>query len=165
MRVGDFWVFIHQPVMVTTPNELKAYFATIAADLNCDFVYGDSERIINRQLSNLRYPVLWLEVPSIGLSRNGGLIRTFRSAFLTLTDKALDDWEGQDNALDEMHSLTEQVLQRMQADSEELPVPFLFDMAGAQSEYKAKWSPDDDWGWRTEFELVGAACDNEDCCD
>lgn len=151
--------------MVTTPGELKAYFADIAADLGCSFVYGNSERILNRQSSDLVYPVLWLEIPEISLRRSGTLHREFQSAFLCLTDRAADDFEGQDTALDEMHTLTEQVLQRMQADSEATPVPFLFDMAGARSEYKGKWSADDDWGWRTEFELTGAACESEDCCD
>lgn len=151
--------------MVTTPADLKAYFAEIAADLGCSFVYGNSERILNRQSSDLVYPVLWLEIPEISLRRSGTLHREFQSAFLCLTDRAADDFEGQDTALDEMHTLTEQVLQRMQADSEATPVPFLFDMAGARSEYKGKWSADDDWGWRTEFELTGAACESEDCCD
>lgn len=151
--------------MVTTPAELKAYFADIAADLNVSFVYGNSERILNRQLSSLTYPVLWLEIPEMRLTRSGTLQREFASAFLCLTDRASDDFDGQDTALDEMHTLTEQVLQRMQADSEASPVPFVFDMAGARSEYKGKWSADDDWGWRTEFELIGAACETADCCD
>lgn len=151
--------------MVTTPGELKAYFADIAADLGASFVYGNSERILNRQLSNLTYPVLWLEIPEMRLRRDGTLKREFQSAFLCLTDRAADDFDGQDTALDEMHTLTEQVLQRMQADSEAHPVPFEFDMASARSEYKGKWSADDDWGWRTEFDLVGAACETEECCD
>lgn len=151
--------------MVSTPGQLKTYFADIAADLGCDFVYGNSERILNRQSSSLVYPVLWLEIPDISLKRTGSLTRIFQSAFLCLTDRAVDDFDGQDAALDEMHTLTEQILQRMQADSEAQPVPFIFDMSSARSEYKGKWSADDDWGWRTEFEMEGAACESEDCCD
>lgn len=151
--------------MIRTPAELKAYFADIAADLGCSFVYGNSERILNRQLSNLTYPVLWLEVPAIRLKRDGTLQREFQTAFLCLSDTPPGDFEAQDTALDAMHTLTEQVLQRMQADSETQPVPFLFDMANANSEYKGQWSADDDWGWRTEFDLTGAACESEDCCE
>lgn len=143
---------------VRTPGELKAYLAGIATDLGCSFEYGNSERILNRQLGDLVYPVLWLEVPDIRMRREGTLMREFQSAFLLLSNKEPDDYAGHDAALDAMHALTEQVLQRIQADSESLPVPFLFDMAWAKSEYKGKWSADDDWGWRTEFELVGAAC-------
>jgi hypothetical protein len=152
--------------MITSPATLKSYFESIATDLGCSFVFGNSERILNRQQSGLQYPVLWLEIPEIRLFRNGTLQREFRSAFLCLTDRPADDFDGQDTALDEMHTLTEQVLQKMQADSEDIdPTPFLFDMANAFSEYKGKWSADDDWGWRTEFELIGAACESEDCCD
>lgn len=149
---------------ILTPADLKAYFATIADDLGCSFEYGNSERILNRQLSELQYPVLWLEIPDISLQRNGTLQRQFQSAFLCLSDAPADDYTGQDAALDAMHALTEQVLQRLQADSETQPTPFLFDMATARSEYKGKWSADDDWGWRTEFDLIGAACEDPDCC-
>lgn len=151
--------------MITSPATLKAYFAALASELGCSFVFGNSERILNRQQSDLQYPVLWLEIPEMRLIRNGTLQREFHSAFLCLTDRPADDFEGQDAALDEMHTLTEQVLQRMQADSESHPIPFLFDMHNAMSEYKGKWSADDDWGWRTEFELIGAACETEACCE
>lgn len=151
--------------MIRTPAELKAYFAAIAADLGCTFVYGNSERILNRQSTGMIYPCLWLEIPEMRLVRNGSLQRVFSTAFLCLTDSPADDFDGQDNALDSMHALTEQVLQRLQSDSEASPVPFLFDMAGAASEYKGKWSADDDWGWRTEIEITGGACESEDCCD
>lgn len=151
--------------MIRNIADLKVYFAAVAADLGCSFEFGNSERILNRQLSDLQYPVLWLEIPDIRMRREGTLYREFQGAFLCLSDAPTDDYAGQDSALDAMYALTEQVLQRMQADSETLPMPFLFDMASARSEYKGKWSADDDWGWRTEFELTGAACENPDCCD
>ncbi len=151
--------------MITNPATLKLYFAELAAEFGCSFVYGNSDRILNRQLSSLKYPVLWLETPEMRLRRNGTLVRDFHTAFLCLTDAPGGAEDVQDDALDEMHLLTEQVLQRMQADSETHPTPFLFDMEGAISEQKYKWSGDDDWGWRTEFELTGAACETEDCCE
>lgn len=151
--------------MITTPAELKAYFAALATDLGCSFEYGNSERILNRQLSQMQYPLLWLEVPEIRLIREGGLKRRFTTAFLFLSNADIDDYAGQDTALDDMYALTEQALQRLQADSDAHPTPFEFDMENAASEYKGKWSADDDWGWRTEFVLVGAACETEDCCD
>lgn len=151
--------------MIRTPAELKAYFAALATEFGCSFEYGNSERILNRQSSQLTYPLIWLEIPDVLLQRDGVLTRRMQSAFLCLSNAPADDYAGQDTALDEMHALTEQILQRMQADSEAQPTPFLFDMAGARSEYKGKWSADDDWGWRTEFDLVGGACEAEDCCD
>lgn len=151
--------------MIKTPADLKAYFAAVAADLGASFEYGNSERILNRQQGDLVYPLIWLEVPEVSLRREGTLFRRFEAAFVCLENKEPDDYAGQDDALDAMHTLAEKVLQRLLADSEALPVPFIFDMAGARSEYKGKWSADDDWGWRTEFMLDGAACENEDCCD
>lgn len=151
--------------MIASPTELKTYFASLAADLGCSFEYGNSERILNRQLGELTYPLLWLEVPTMQLTReHGPLCRKFQSVFLCLNNREPDDYAGQDTALDDMHMLTERVLQRMQADSRTHPVPFVFDMAWATTEHKAKWSADDDWGWATEFELVGAACEEENCC-
>jgi hypothetical protein len=151
--------------MIYTPADLKTYFATLAATVGCSFVYGNSERILNRQLSNLVYPVLWLETPEVTRSRNGVLSRQFSAAFLCLSDKPVDDYTGQDAAMDAMFEKTELILQTMQADSEAHPSPFVFDMANARSEEKLKWSADDDWGWRTEFELIGAACETADCCE
>lgn len=151
--------------MIATPGELKAYFATIAVDMGISFEYGNSARILGRQLDSLTYPLLWLEVPGIQLTReHGPLMRKFQSTFLCLTNREPDDYAAQDAALDDMHTLTERVLQRMQADSRTQPVPFIFDMGWATTDHKAKWSADDDWGWATEFELVGAACEEEDCC-
>lgn len=152
--------------MIKTPADLKDYFAALATALNCSFEYGNSERILNRQLSNLTYPLLWLEVPDVRLIRDGGLKREFLCAFLFLSDAAVDDFAGQHTRLDEMFLLTEQALQTLQASStDEFPAPFDFDMEQAHSQYKAKWSADDDWGWRTEFRLIGAACETADCCD
>lgn len=151
---------------IHTPADLKDYFQGIATALGCDFAYGNSEKILNRQSSNLRYPVLWLEIPEIRLQRDGGLKREFASAFLILSDAPVDDFDAQDTRLDETFLLTEQVLQMLQSGSEdEYPAPYDFDMENSKSEHKPKWSADDDWGWRTEFTLMGAACEDLDCCD
>lgn len=152
--------------MIKTPADLKDYFAALATALGCSFEFGNSERIIQRQLSQLTYPLLWLEHPEVRLLRDGGLKREFQCAFLFLSNADVDDFAGQHTRLDEMFALTEQALQMLQASStDEFPAPFDFDMEQAQSQYKGKWSADDDWGWRTEFRLIGAACETADCCD
>lgn len=151
--------------MITTPAELKTYFAGLATALGCSFEYGNSERILNRQNSQLIYPVLWLEVPDIQTLRDGGLKLKFSTAITFLTNADADDYSGQDGALDAMFALTMQALRQIMADSDTYPTPFEFDMAEAISEYKQKWSADDDWGWRTEFTLTGAACEYAGCCE
>ncbi|RTL04786.1 hypothetical protein EKK58_09710 [Candidatus Dependentiae bacterium] len=150
---------------MTTPADLKSYFEQLASTLGVSFVYGPSEKILNPELSGLQYPVIWLEVPMVARRRNGTLHTHFKSAFLCLSDKPVGDANGDITAMDEMYELTVQVLQKMQEDSEAVPVPFLFDQDGAESEYIGPWSADADWGWRTEFELTGGACENADCCD
>lgn len=150
--------------MITTPAELRAKFAEIATDLGCSFAYGNSDQILNRQTSSIQYPILWLEIPDIKLIRMGGLHRAYGISLLCLSDKAVNDLDGEANALDAMYLLTEQVLQRLQLDASATPAPFIFDMDGVVSEYKGAWSADDDWGWRTNIEIIGAACESADCC-
>ena len=147
--------------MISTLNEYRDYFKSLATSLDLDFVYGGSDRILNRQTADLKYPCLWLEIPDISLLRNGGLKRRFVGAFMLLSDAPADDWTAQDNALDTALSLTDTILRRMYADAQN--GQFEFDMAGADLTYKAKLSADDDWGWHTEFSLIGVACDCEDC--
>lgn len=135
----------------------------MATTLGCSFEMGNSERILNRQSSQLQYPLLWLEYPEVGRQRNGQLMREWHGAFLFLTDKSPDDYAGQNSALDEMLTLTEQALGLMQTDAEATPPTFLFNQDEAESQYKGKWSADDDWGWRTEFTLKTPICECEDC--
>jgi len=152
--------------MIKTASDLRDYFQALATALGCSFVYGASDRILNRQNSQLVYPVLWLEVPEIQMIRSGGLKRRFSSAFIFLSNADWDDEAGQNARLDEMYLLTEQALQTLQASAtDNFPPQFDFDMESASSQHKPKWSADDDWGWRTEFELIGAACESPDCCD
>lgn len=152
--------------MIKSASDLKDYFAALATALGCSFEYGDSSRILNRQHSQLQYPVLWLEVPEVRMMRSGGLKRRFFSAFTFLSNADWDDEAGQNTRLDEMWLLTEQALQTLQASAtDNYPPQFDFDMESASSAYKQRWSADDDWGWRTEFELIGAVCENPDCCD
>lgn len=150
---------------MTSLTDLKDYFAFKADDLGLSFAFGASERILNRQSGQLEYPVLWLEVPDISVFRDGGLKKRFRGAFVILDCRAADDYDGQDASLDAMWAKTEALLASIQQDSEDGAVEFDFDMSRCESQHKPKFSADDDWGWRTEFSIVGAACESPDCCD
>lgn len=150
--------------MIRTPNQYRDYFKSLALSLGLDFVYGGSDRILNRQTADLTYPCLWLEIPDMALIRNGGLKRQFHGAFMLLSDAPADGWKEQDDALDACAVWTEKVLQRMYSDAYNHRL-FEFDMSGAESTFKARFSADDDWGWHTEFSLIGGACEEPDCCD
>lgn len=147
------------------PSDLRAYFETIATGLGLSFVYGASERILNRQSSNLQYPVLWLEKPTLRHFRSGGYKTIFESAFIVLIGCQPDDYDQIDAAQDTAWKWTNKVLQRLTAGADALPAEFEFDPGNTSSDVIEAWSADCDTGWRTEFQLIGEGCEFDDCCD
>jgi hypothetical protein len=123
-----------------------------------DFVMGGSERILNRENSIINYPVVWLEIPDISWINDGGLKRRYSGAFVVLMSAPQDDWTREDADLDTTLTITNKILARMQYDAQDEGL-FEFDIEGATTNHKGKWSGDNDWGWRTEFELIGDACE------
>lgn len=149
--------------MITDLTSYKNHLATVAADLDLHFVFGSSERILMQQLGDIEYPCLWLGKPSVRLVRDGGLHRKFVGEFWLLDHADVDDYAGQDAKLNSTFILTEKVLQRLQADAD--AQQFIFEMSEASSDPKEKFSADDCLGWVTDFTLLGAACETEDCCN
>lgn len=123
-----------------------------------DFVIGGSERILNRENQIIQYPVLWLEVPDISWINEGGLKRRYAGAFVVLMAAPSDDWTQEDQDLDTTLLITNKILAKMQYDADNGD-EFEFEIEGANTTHKGKWSGDNDWGWRTEFDLVGEACE------
>jgi len=147
---------------VTDYESFVAYFRNLA-DVNValqDFVVGNSERILNRETSIINYPILWLEVPEIGIYQRGGYKERYSSAFLVLKNAPGDDWTQEETDLKETQAIVRQILVRMQDDAE--TGLFDFDINGCTIMHKGKWSGDNDWGWRVEFELT---IDITDCTD
>lgn len=147
--------------MIKSVNQYKAYFAALAAAKGLSFVYGGSERIINRQAMDIQYPCLWLGIPEIRRKREGGLKKIFDGWFIILTDAATDDYAEQDNNLDEMEKKTEELIAQMSDDA--LALQFEFDAEDAVSHYRARQTADDAWGWFTEFQLTGLHKQNSTC--
>ena len=139
------------------PSDLRAYFETIATGLGLSFVYGASERILNRQSSNLQYPVLWLEKPTLRHFRSGGYKTIFESAFIVLIGCQPDDYDQIDAAQDTAWKWTNKVLQRLTAGTDALPAEFEFDPGNTSSDVIEAWSADCDTGWRTEFQLINSS--------
>jgi hypothetical protein len=147
------------------PSDLSIYFKAIADALEISFVYGASERILNRQSSNLEYPVLWLEKPSMSRETGGGYRAKFQSAFVVLISCPVDDYEAEDAAQDLAWELTEKILNRMAIEADEAPPMFEFDVRDSSSDIVERWSGDNDTGWRTEFMLVSSYCQTDDYWD
>lgn len=132
-----------------------AYFKALATSFGFSFEYGGSERILNRQSSQLRYPVLWLEVPDVRLIGSGGLRRNFVGAFCLLNNVEPDDYAAQDAILDDLLDKCVLITQQMRTDVEQNHL-FEFDPDGTTYEARTKWSADDDFGWRVSYTIIGA---------
>lgn len=144
-----------------TPNDIRLLFSGLATAMGMSFQYGSSERILNRQSSDLNYPVLWLEKPTVQRIRSGGYKQRFDCAFVVLIACQPDDYTAIDQAQDESFMLTERILNRLGYGAEELNL-YEFDREGAQSESLEGWSADADTGWRTEVSITaGVHCETD----
>lgn len=143
------------------PSDLRQFFANIAEQLEMDFVYGSTERILNRQSSNLNYPVLWLEKPSMRRQQSAGYRAIFESAFVVLVACRPDDYDEIDTAQDTAWELTEKVINRLAAEHDLLPPTFEFHAERCVSEVVEAWSADADTGWRTEFFITSNFCNSD----
>jgi len=150
---------------VKTPNDLRLLFSGLATALDISFQYGSSERILNRQSSNLIYPVLWLEKPDVQRIRSGGYKQRYDAAFAVLIACQPDDYTAINKAQDDAFMLTERILNRLTFGAE-LEVDggplYEFDRNGCESQPIEGWSADADTGWRTEFTLIfGVHCETD----
>ncbi len=146
--------------MITTPASFRDYFQKMAADFTCSFSYGSEIRILNRQLSQIQYPLFWLEQPTVRHVREGVLMREYRTGFLFLNNVSPDDEQAQDEASEQMFNLAHQALLRLETDAD--AGAFIFDISDCSMDIKEAWSPDDDYGWRVEIVLL-TAIECEDC--
>ena len=83
---------------IETFIQFKDYFKGFKDTLGIkDFVFGDSNRILNAQNSVLDYPVFWLHTPDIKPYESGGRKNRFTSDFLILKAAAVDDYDQQES--------------------------------------------------------------------
>lgn len=117
------------------------------------FVYGGSDRVLNRQPADLTYPCLWLGVPEVRRRKEGTLKKTFDGWFVVMSDAPIDDLDMQDAAIDAMEALTEEIVAQMYDDYINA-LQFEFEPGDTVSHFKPRQTPDDAWGWLTEFNLI-----------
>ena len=139
--------------MISSLDTYKSYFNGLATELGCSFVYANKGRLIDKQLSQIVYPVLWVPVPDVRLAIEDGKQYIFQGAAVFLTNAAADDYEAQDSALNSMLSLATAAIEKLMDDS---PGNFVFDADGVAMDHVAFWSGDNDWGWKLEFEIGGS---------
>lgn len=144
--------------MINSYAGFTAYFRTLIAGIPDikQFVVGGAERILNRNRSTINYPIFWLEIPDVSITRGGSTgdySATFSSAFIILRNAQTDDWSREDQDLDLCLQLVYRVLVAMKNSADE-DNEFTFDLNNVSVEHKGKWGDDNDWGWRVGFSLT-----------
>jgi hypothetical protein len=141
---------------MTSYSEYVDYFRTLAAAHSKlkQFVVGGSERILNRNRTTIEYPILWLEVPEVSMSRGGSETEysaIFSGAFLVLENAQPDNWEREDADLNNTLNICMQILARMESDAD--ADEWSISLDNINIEHKGRWGDDNDWGWRVNFEI------------
>ncbi len=143
--------------MQNTLPDFIAYFRTLATEhvgLK-DFVLGPTQRIIAGSRDGLKYPLLWLELPSLALlDKDSTSPQGKRHAALVVLDSAsLKDYADQDAKWASTEALALDVLSRMRRDYK-LREFLGFELDGILLEAVATLTQAGEIGWRFEFSLT-----------
>jgi hypothetical protein len=145
--------------MINNVSSFQQYFKDFADSntaLNGSFYYGNADRIIGAHRSQLVYPVLWLETPTVQPVMRGGTQSSFgmvfQSAFVILHNAQGDITEDEqktieDNTLAIAWDLIRTIFASAEADE------FDFDMTTTRIEPINTFMVDNDHGWRVEFSI------------
>lgn len=141
---------------MTSYSDYIAYFRDLAAAHSKlkQFVVGGSERILNRNRTTIEYPIFWLEVPEVSMSRGGSETEystIFSGAFLVLENAQPDNWEREDADLNNTLNICLQILDRIERDAD--GAQWSINLEAVVLEHKGRWGDDNDWGWRVNFDL------------
>jgi hypothetical protein len=137
----------------------KEYFENLVAKNKAlkSFYLGDSERIISKQRSEIEYPCLWLESPSIPFrdAKSDNPQADFIAAFSILSNVATDDEAAQDQAMQDNFLIAIEVISRMIRDRRgrsDDPM-FNLDINSIHMDPINSMMVDNDYGYRVEFKL------------
>ena len=139
--------------MITNLASYRTYFANLGRQMGCQMVWANSGRVLNQEISQVQYPIIWVPVPQARLDRTDGDRWIFTGAMVVLTHCAADDWSAQDKALEDMLDIARAAVAQMTDDAAE---QFDFDPDSVEMDHVAHWSADNDCGWKIEFTLTGA---------
>lgn len=142
--------------MATTLPDFIAYFRRLAQQhqvLRGSFVHGAAGRIIAGSRSELSYPLLWLETPTLTLSDKDGTAPYGQrhSAFVVLASAPPGDYEAQDAAWAQTEAIALDVLSYLWADKKRRKIKF--DLSERPLEAVATLTVAGEIGWRYEFSL------------
>ena len=134
-------------------SDFVGYFRKLASEHTAikSFVHGASERIISQTRSELSYPCLWLETPSLKIAASDADIQGWRtSAFVVFTNSPADDYDEQDALWQQTEQIVLDILARIKRESRSLQ--FKIDLNSVQIDPIHTLFVDNDYGWRVEFQ-------------
>lgn len=138
-------------------NDIKSYFETLSqesVDIQ-SFCYGGVKRILERQVSEFSYPLLFLEVPSYRLAKSdSGDVESRQSiAFVVLQNTDGED-DTDDTLSDTLLGIVADVLARIKHDFEENGLFTDVDWNAVSIDSINSMTLDLDTGWRCEIPLM-----------
>lgn len=117
-----------------------------------DFQYGDSEKILTSEVSNMSFPTFWLETPDVRLSdRNADPHMVFSSSFVIMDSCPADEWTEQMTKFDKTYRLAQDFVLKILKDSDSLEFNFDRDQVEMYPIFNKQSSPV--VGWRVEFRV------------
>lgn len=136
-------------------TDYVAYFREIARTNTRikGFYHGNADEIIGATRTEINYPALWLETPSLVLTDNGAqqIMGNRVGAITILKNAPTDNQEQKDLILEECEEILLQCLAKMRKDRKERLISFNFN--GSHIDAIAPLSTDNDHGFRLEFHL------------
>lgn len=146
---------------MTTYNDLVAYFDGLPAKIaGLTMVrVGDDEAILELQSTRIKYPVLWVETPSVRFVDPGGVpAKRFRFALVTLLNEPRKTSAEGNKQLSDALALMELIFAQILNDAESTD-EFVLVLSDADSEPIRRYSADNCYGWRLELELEIERCE------
>lgn len=126
-----------------------------------DFDYGDSERILNRERTKIKYPFAWLEVPDFSPSQYEEEGTVVNGSLVVLHNVKKGDRKQTLKREEETYQIMKQYVSKLYHDNEQGEIELL--TSKIPIEPIASWSSDNDLGWRINFSiLVESGCYEED---
>jgi hypothetical protein len=142
--------------MITSVTTLRDYLATFLGLYGIAAVdFGGTDRILNRQNSNLAYPLLFAELPTIQYTGDDGemMLFSFRLFVLELRHK-YPQYADEAVGYDAVRNIIRQVLNKLTADRN--TEGFYFDRSNVAQDFKEAYTADDDFGIFADIQITVA---------
>jgi hypothetical protein len=117
-----------------------------------EFVFGDYQKIESLNRSELNYPVLWLETPSVNYDLSRNFQRVYNCSFVILEGIEKDNWTDIEIATAKTEQLAHDVVMYMKEDSEQ-DILRLENNARIGGDFVPFFGSDLDCGWRVSFQV------------